>query len=139
MRFVDASVFVHAFVRVKRPLRAHEARIKESAKRIVARIAGGEGVGMTVVQVAEVANLLESHLPLDKAHAVVDFLLNSGNVAVYGILDEDAEESFGIAVKNAIGLSDAICCRAMLKSGIAEIYSFDSDFDRLAGIRRIDL
>ena len=37
MRFVDASVFVHAFLKPKRELKPHEIKIKESAKKIVRR------------------------------------------------------------------------------------------------------
>lgn len=38
MRFVDVSVFVHAFVKPKRELKQHEIEIKESAKDIVESI-----------------------------------------------------------------------------------------------------
>ncbi len=71
MRFVDASVFVHAFIKPKRKLKPHEVRIKESAKAIVKRINDGEEVGITVVQLAEIANLLESYLTLKDALKVV--------------------------------------------------------------------
>jgi AbrB family looped-hinge helix DNA binding protein len=38
LRFVDVSVFVHAFVKPKRELKQHEIEIKESAKDIVESI-----------------------------------------------------------------------------------------------------
>ena len=80
MRFVDASVFVHAFLKPKRKLKDHEVKIKESAKKIVKRINNGEEVGITVVQIAEIANLLESYLPLKEALKVEEFLLLVKNV-----------------------------------------------------------
>lgn len=49
MRFVDASVFVHAYLKPKRRLKPHEMKIIESAKKIVKRINDGEEVGITVV------------------------------------------------------------------------------------------
>lgn len=36
-----------------------------------------------------------------------------------------------------IGLSDAIAYILMLQNNIEEIYSFDMDFDKLEGIRRL--
>ena len=43
-RFMDASVFVHAYLKPKRPLKPQEVGVKEVAKRIVTRINGGERV-----------------------------------------------------------------------------------------------
>ena len=85
MRFVDASVFVHAFIKPKRELKRHEVKIKESAKEIVRRINEGEEVGTTAVQVAEIANILENYLPVEDALKVEEFLLLAGNVKVYGV------------------------------------------------------
>ena len=90
MRFVDASVFVHAFLKPKRELKPHEMKIKESAKKIVKRINEGEEVGVTVVQVSEIANLLESYLPLNEALKVEKFLLLAGNVRVFDVKRETA-------------------------------------------------
>lgn len=138
MRFVDASVFVHAFIKPRRPLKEHEARIKESAKRIVRRISQGEEVCTTVVQVVEISNLLESHLPLAKAMEVADFFLNAENVTVRGVRQEDAMDALCCMSDAGIGLSDAIAYRDMLANKVAEIYSFDRNFDRLQGIARIE-
>jgi len=38
MKFVDASVFVHAFIKPKRELKPHEVKIKQAAQKIVKRI-----------------------------------------------------------------------------------------------------
>jgi predicted nucleic acid-binding protein len=138
MRFVDASVFVHAFIKPRRPLKEHEIRIKESAKRIVRRIYQGEAVCTTVVQVVEISNLLESHLPLAEAMEVADFLLNAENVTVRGVRLQDTMDALSDMGGAGIGLSDAIAYRNMLANGIAEIYSFDRDFDRIEGISRIE-
>ena len=58
---------LNPFIKPKRKLKPHEVKIKESAKEIVKRINEGEEVGITVVQIAEIANLLESYLPLNEA------------------------------------------------------------------------
>ena len=136
MRFVDASVFVHAFLKPKRKLKPHEVKMKESAKEIVKRINDGEEVGITVVQIAEIANLLESYLPLSEALKVEEFLLLAGNVKVFDVTKKDCLKVLEIAKEKNVGLSDAIAYVIMKKNSVEEIYSFDSDFDKL-DVRRV--
>jgi len=131
LRFVDASVFVHSFIKPKRALKEHESRIKGHAKKIVQRIAEGEEVLITVVQIAEIANVVEGHATLSDALKVEEFLLASDNVRVLGVTGEDCVIALGIAKDKRVGLSDAIAFNAMLKHKVDEIYSFDKDFDNL--------
>jgi len=51
---------------------------------------------------------------------------------------EDTMNALSDTGSTGIGLSDAIAYRDMLANGVAEIYSFDRDFDRLEGIARIE-
>lgn len=120
MRFVDASVFVHAFLKPKRELKPHEMKIKESANKIVKRINDGEEVGVTVVQVSEIANLLESYLPLNEALRVEKFLLLAGNVKVFDVTKRDCLKVKIVKEKN-VGLCDAIAYVIMMKNGVNEI------------------
>jgi len=137
LRFVDASVFVHAFLKPKRELKPHEVEIKEAAKNIVRRINEGEKVGLTVVQLAEIANILERYMPLEKALQVEKFLLYAPNVEVFGVNRKTCIEALRIAEEKNVGLSDAIAYILMLQSDVEEIYSFDRDFDKLKGIKRL--
>ena len=50
IRFVDASVFVHAYLKPRRELRPHEILIKKRARTIVSRINQGEPVLVSTVQ-----------------------------------------------------------------------------------------
>lgn len=136
MRFVDASVFVHAFLKPKRKLKDHEVKIKESAKKIVKRINNGEEVGITVVQIAEIANLLESYLPLKEALKVEEFLLLAKNVKVFDVTKRDCLKALKVVKEKEVGLSDAIAYVIMIDNNVREIYSFDRDFDRL-NVKRI--
>ena len=137
MRLVDASVFVHAFLKPKRTLKRHEIRIKEKAKEIVRRINAGEEVGITVVQLAEVANILEAYLPLADALKVEEFLILAPNVKLFGITERDCIEALRVAQEAEVGLSDALAYVVMRRVGVEEIYSFDRDFDRLEGVKRV--
>ena len=137
MRFVDASVFVHAFLKPGRRLKPHEVDIKEAAKAVVRRINEGEEVGLTVVQLAEIANILERYMPLEKALQVEKFLLYAPNVEVYGVDRRICVEALKVAEERGVGLSDAIAYVVMLQNNVKEIYSFDRDFDRLEGVERV--
>lgn len=136
MKFIDASVFVHAFIKPKRKLKPHEVKIKESAKAIVKKINEGEKVGLTVIQLAEIANIIENYMPLEDALQVEEFLLYAPNVKIYGVTRENCIKALKVAKNKIVGLNDAIAYIVMLENKIKEIYSFNKDFDKLEGIKR---
>jgi predicted nucleic acid-binding protein len=74
--FVDANVFIYAFLKTKRQLQPNELKIKEAAKRIVARISRGEEVATSVVHFSEVCNILEDFLPFEEASLFEKTLLH---------------------------------------------------------------
>jgi len=136
LRFVDASVFVYAFLKPKRELTPSEVEVKERAKEIVRRINEGERVGMTVAQLVEVANVLERYMG-EAAYQIEHFLLHAPNVVVYPVDRTTCAEALEVAVKRRVELTDAIAYVVMLCYGIREIYSFDADFGKLKDIRRV--
>ncbi len=137
MRLIDANVFMYAFLRPKREIKPHERELKEKAKRIVKRVNDGEEVAITVVQLSEIANILESYLSLEEAREVEEFLVTVPNVKVIEVTGSDCLRAIELSKKEKIGFSDAIACAVMKRLGISEIYSFDKDFDRIAGIFRV--
>jgi predicted nucleic acid-binding protein len=136
LRFIDASVFVYAFLKPRRELTPREAEAKERAKNIVRRINEGERVGITVAQLVEVANVLEKYMG-EAAHQVERFLLHAPNVWVYPVDREVCVEALKVAMEKKVELTDAIAYVVMLRHGVREIYSFDADFDGLEGIKRV--
>jgi predicted nucleic acid-binding protein len=135
MKFVDASVFVHAFIKPKRELKPHEVKIKQAAQKIVKKINEGEKIAISVVNMTEIANLLEAHMSLDEALAIEEFLIR--NAKLVNVNKQQYFEAIKIAKEKRVGLNDAITYVIMLKNKIYEIYSFDKDFDKLEGIKRI--
>ena len=136
MRFVDASVFVHAFIKPRRELKEHEIRIKEAAKKIVKKINESEGVAISTVHLSEIANLLEHYMPIDDALSVETFLLTARNVKVRDVEKIDCVSALEVAKATKVGLSDGIAYTIMKDNELNEVYSFDRDFDRL-NVRRI--
>jgi len=137
MRFVDATVFIHAYIKPKRSLKPHEKRIKENAKSIVARINGGERVLTTTVHLGEIANILEDFLPLGEAIKLESSILATENVEIMDVSRDLYLSAVPIALDNGLGLNDSLASVAMEKKGVFEIYSFDKDFDKLEGIKRV--
>ena len=84
----------------------------------------------------QIANLLESYLPLNEALKVEEFLLLARNVNVFDVTKRDSLKALKISRERNIGLSDAIAYVVMMKNGVNEIYSFDGDFDKL-NVKRV--
>lgn len=137
MRFVDASVFVHAFIKPRRKLKVHEQRIKKNAKQIVKRIDSGEEIAISTVHLSEVANVLEDFMPFKSALEIVTSLISKPSITLLNVTGKDCIKAVLIAQTNTIGFTDAIACVLMSESMMKEIYSFDKDFDRVKDFRRI--
>lgn len=136
-RFVDASVFVHAYLKPKRSLKPHERRIKAQARAIVTRLNEGESVVTSVVHVAEIANVLEDWMRLDDARAIQTGLCTRENIGILPVSRGDLLEALGLGSETAVGTSDALALVLMRSQGVREIYSFDKDFDRFGDIGRV--
>ena len=136
-RFVDASVFVHAYIRPRRQLRPHERQIKAHARSIVRRINDGEDVVTSCVHLLEIANLLENWMPLEDAREILSSLAARGNVEVLPVERRDLLAALAVGADANVGASDALAAVLMRAGGIAEVYSFDRDFDRFEDLHRI--
>jgi len=137
MRFVDSNVFVHAFLKPRRRLEAHEAEIREGAKCILVGLEEGEEAATTVIHVSEVANILESRVSREESREMLEAMLSLRSLSVIGVTGE----TYGMAVWASrlldVGVNDALAYNAMKERGIDEIYSFDRHFDRLEGVKRL--
>jgi predicted nucleic acid-binding protein len=137
MRFVDANVFLHAFLRPRRTLTDGERRVKEGAKAIVEAIEGGEEVATTAVHLSEVINIVESGLGLQKSLGLLAWAISKANMEVYPTAVEDYEGSLPIAREHGVSANDALAYRSMIGHGLSEVYSFDRHFDQLKGVKRL--
>ena len=136
-RFVDASVFVHAYLRPRRELKPHERRIKAQARTIVARVNEGEAVVTSAVHFSEVANILEAWMRFDAAQAVQRGLCARETVEILSVARGDLLEALSTGSEVGVGTTDALAAILMRDRGLREIYSFDRDFDRFEDFRRV--
>ncbi len=135
--YVDANVFVYAFLKTKRQLQPRELEIKQAAKNIICRISKGEKVVTSVVHFSEVCNVLDDHLPSEEAILLEKGLLFRENVSVCEVAQEDYIKAVSIAEDHTIGINDALAYVLMKELAIQTIYSFDKDFDTFADINRV--
>ncbi|MGD6850434.1 MAG: type II toxin-antitoxin system VapC family toxin [Candidatus Bathyarchaeia archaeon] len=135
--YVDANVFIYAFLKTKRQLQPSELKMKEAAKKIVTRISGGEKVVTSVVHFSEVCNILEDYLPFEEAVVLEKGLLFRENLLVCEVSQEDYLKAVTLAETYRVGANDALAYLLMKREGIATIYSFDRDFDVFTDIRRV--
>ena len=135
--YVDANVFIYAFLKTKRKLQPHEVNIKEAAKKIVYRINEGEKVATSVVHFSEVCNILEDYLPFGEALLVEKGLLLLENVLVCEVSEDDYLKAISVAEDQQVGVNDALAYILMKKEAIQSVYSFDKDFDVFTDINRI--
>lgn len=127
--FVDANVFIYAFLKPKRKLQPHEEKIKNAAKKIVTRINEGEETVISVVRFSEICNVLEDYLPIEEACTLEKGLLFLDNIVIKEVSEEDYLKALAIAEDQNIGANDALAYVLMKEAGISKIYSFDEDFE----------
>lgn len=137
MKFVDSNVFVYAFLRPKRTLTREEVRLKADAKSIVKRINDGEKVVTSVVHLAEVANILEDNLPTEECARIERALVMNENMDVLPVTRGDCLAAIGLAEETVAGMNDSLAHVIMNRERIAEIYSFDRDFDAFHDVKRV--
>ena len=131
VRFIDANVFIYAFLKPRREPPENVKAIKENAKKILKRVSKGEEVVTTVVHLSEVANVVESRAGKGKAAEIVLSILTSQNIGILDVSTADYLRATLIAEEKNLGINDALAYLKMQELGIDEIYTFDRDFERL--------
>ena len=137
LRFIDASVFLYAFLKPKKVLSKNMLELKENAKRILTRINEGEDVITTVVHLSEIANILETRTSKVKSAEYIEAILSKQTIHVYDVDVASYAEAVLKAKEEGLGVNDALALIFMEKLGISEIYSFDKDFDKIKWVKRI--
>ncbi len=136
MRFLDSSVFLHAYLRPRRRLSPREEELKERAREIIRRVdLGEETVLTTIVHVSEILNIIESWISLYESIRVLARLLSLNNINIAGVNKDDYIEALSISSRYSVSVNDAIAYIKMQENNINEIYTFDKHFKSLPGIK----
>lgn len=138
MRFLDANVFVYAYYKPKKQLAQKERLMKEQAKRIIAEVSQGrEEVLVTVVHLSEMVNILKHGMSLERLTNLVRGLFMLDNVRIHGVTREAYFAAAELGEDLKLEANDALAIDVMRLSNVAEIYTFDENFDHVEGITRL--
>jgi len=136
-RFLDSSVFLHAYLRPKRRLRDAERKVKQRASAIIENIEKGEEVVISTIHLSEVLNIMEARLGLEKAVQFLEDVLATENIKVEGVGRRDYDEALVMSSRYKVSPNDAVACVVSKRMNISEVYSFDKHFDRIPFIKRL--
>jgi len=137
MRFVDASLFLYAYLKPRKVMSDEAAEVKQAAKTIVRRINSGEKVATSLTHLSEVANILEASMPIQSSHLIMHDLIHSPTISLLEPTKDNYVDAIQIAEEANVGLNDAVAYVLMKENEIEEIYSFDKRFDRFEDARRV--
>jgi len=137
MRFIDANIFGHAYMKPRRELTPAEAQMKESAKQIISSLEKGEEMASTTVHISEVLIILEDNLGVKQSMAFLAWVIAAKNLTVFPVGIMEYESALNITRESLIGLNDSLAVHIMRREGISEIYSMDRHFEGLKNIVRM--
>lgn len=136
-RFLDSSVFLHAYLKPKRKLTSTEEKIKMAAVEILDRVEKGEEISTSVIHLSETINIVESRLGLDKALELLENILASENISILTVAKGNYEQALSVATRYGISPNDAVAALLSKDRNILEVYSFDKHFDNITLVRRV--
>ncbi len=137
MRFLDANIFVYAYYKPKRELNNKERKMKKEAKEIVNKIMEGEKIVTSVVHLSEIVNILKHALPLSDLNDFIFTVLSMPNIEVSDITKKDYLYAVSLGKELMLDPNDTLAIVIMKRKKINEIYSFDSDFDKIDWVKRL--
>jgi predicted nucleic acid-binding protein len=130
MRFVDANVFI--YILVKSPKEAYA-----TSKQILKRIENGEEALTSTAVIQEVIDWLEYN---NRKREVESFIIAINSYLTMSKINtawDDMVAALDDVKKHDVDFVDAFTLQIMKKNNIKEIYSNDTDFDRIRRIKRI--
>jgi predicted nucleic acid-binding protein len=130
MRFVDANVFI--YVLVKSPKKDYE-----TSKQILKRIENGEEALTNTAIIQEVVDWLEYNNRKREAKSFITAVNSYLTMKKNNTFWDDMLSALDDMEKHDIDFVDALSLQTMKRNNTKEIYSNDTDFDRIKWIKRI--
>jgi len=131
MRFIDTNLFIRYFTRDD----------EEKAQRVLSLLKrverGEEKITTSSLVIFETIFTLQSfyQVPKQQVKELMLPILNLKGLKLPGKgLYQQALDNY---VKKNVSFTDAFNATFMLKKGIKELYSYDEDFDKIKGIKRL--
>jgi predicted nucleic acid-binding protein len=138
MRFIDASVFLYAYLKPKKRIPVDIEVLKKNARNIVRRIENREEqVTTTLIHISEIANILGSRSSVITTADIISSLLDLSNLDIVEPSKAMYETSIESSRSYNVGINDALAHIVMERENISEVYSFDGDFDKFKDVKRV--
>lgn len=128
-RFVDSNIFLYA-------LQAHP-QYGKTAKNILERIDTEENAVTSLINIGEVCWWLESHQKGDLVKEKLELIDALLFLQIESISLEDFLKAAAFKKTYNIDFNDRLSLAVMKRKQIKEIYSNDSDFDKVEWVKRI--
>jgi predicted nucleic acid-binding protein len=132
MRFIDSNVFIYHM--------ASDPIYGPDAEAILRKVEAGEETVTSTLTIVQTCSYLKWKKAADKIPLFISFLQSLPKLTK----DETRLEDFSAAIElsEKLGVSinkwdDLVIAAQMMRLSVNEIYSNDSDFDRISGIRRL--
>ena len=136
-KFLDSSIFLHAYLKPKRKLKGTEKEVKEKAAAILEKIEKGEQVVTSTIHLSEAVNIVEARLGLEKVAEFLENVLTTENITIEEVRRKDYEAALALVSRFKISPNDAVACLISQKMNIGETYSSDKHFDNVPFVKRI--
>jgi len=130
LRFVDANVFLYTLI-------GSPKRDFETSKAILKRVEEGEEAMTSLAVIQEVVDWLEYNGRKKEAGVFLAAVNSYTKMKKVSNRWRDLPRASAMAEKEGIDFVDALTLAVMRREKIAEVYSNDKDFDRIAGIKRV--
>jgi len=126
---VDSNVFIYVLDR--------HPKFGRVARGILERIEGGEEAATSTLAIQEVCLYLVGRRRPEDVPGFVEALRTYGYLIKRPYLFEDIITAREMMRAYRVGWNDLVMAAQMQREGIDEIYSNDSDFDSIPGIKRV--
>jgi predicted nucleic acid-binding protein len=130
LRFVDANVFLYTLI-------GSPKRDFDTSKAILKRVEEGEEAITSLAVIQEVVDWLEYNGRKKEAGVFLAAVNSYTKMKKVSNRWRDFPRASAEAEKEDIDFVDALTLAVMRREKIAEVYSKDKDFDRIAGIKRV--
>jgi len=130
LRFVDANVFLYTLI-------GSPKRDFDTSKAILKRVEEGEEAITSLAVIQEVVDWLEYNGRKKEAGVFLAAVNSYTKMKKVSNRWRDFPRAYAEAEKEDIDFVDALTLAVMRREKIAEVYSKDKDFDRIAGIKRV--
>ncbi len=136
-RFLDSSVFLHAYLKPMRKLSLGEEHVKKAALNILRKVEEGEEVATSVVHISEAINIVEARLGLDEALRFLENSIAIESLLTLSVTVGDYEQALAAASRYKVSPNDAVAALLSRNMNITEVYSFDKHFDGIPFVKRV--